>query len=329
MKKPTKKRGTPRRAPKKARARTASTALARRPATVEVLPPAPPAPLEARTITEGMVLGELGLAEIKFTPEEEQVLGRPVDPAKCLVKPDGAVYYSHTEYTRWLNEALGRGAWMLVPVGLPALQNKSVVCPYVLFIHGKPAALAQGEQDFFESNRNQSYGDALESTVASALRRCCKRLGIGLELWDRAWTRAWLEEHALEVYVTEKDGKQVRRWRRRIDPPLPFEVGARGGRRQSAPEPPPEDYAPRGERQAAPPAEEPRRPATHTDARGDELITQKQRQRLFVIGTNAGRSEEEVAAFLKRKYRVASSKEIRRRDYERICELLEAPGDLP
>ena len=55
----------------------------------------------------------------------------------------------------------------------------------MLFVHGKPVAFATGEQDYFETNERQTYGDALEATMSSALRRFCKHLGMGLELLDK------------------------------------------------------------------------------------------------------------------------------------------------
>src|SRR3990167_5946168 len=68
--------------------------------------------------------------------------------------------------------------------------QQTITCPYVLHIHGKPVAFAMGEQEYYDSNEQQTYGDALESTVASALRRCAKRLGVGLELWGQDFLRA-------------------------------------------------------------------------------------------------------------------------------------------
>jgi hypothetical protein len=199
----TKVKARARSAPAKAKASTAlvrrkTTAIAR-PAKVEVLPALGPGSYTVAA-DGSLQLGALGLVELKFTAEEERVLARPVEPSMVswrAAKKDGPAiipYLSHPVYTRWFNEAFGRAGWTLVPIGKPVKTEQNVVLiPYVLHIHGKPVAFAYGEQEYFdrkasgEDNRSQSYGDVIESTVASALRRCAKHLGVGLELWDKAW----------------------------------------------------------------------------------------------------------------------------------------------
>lgn len=180
-------------------ARRQTTAIARRPK-VEVLP-ADVGPGSYTVAADGsMQLGALGLVELKLTPHEESVLARAVDPTLVSWRaskkngPEDIPYLSHPVYTRWFNEAFGRTGWTLVPIGKPVKTEQNVVLiPYVLHVHGKPVAFAWGEQEYFDrkadgsESRAQSYGDVIESTVASALRRCAKHLGVGLELWDKAW----------------------------------------------------------------------------------------------------------------------------------------------
>lgn len=145
-------------------------------------------------------LGSLGLVELKLTKAEEAALSAPVNPAEILWRPskrDGPPdipYLPHITYTRWFNRAFGRTGWNLVPIGKPTKSDTNVVLlPYVLHVHGTPIAFAWGEQEYFPSkadgasNRAQTYGDVIESTVGSALRRCAKHLGVGLELWDKTY----------------------------------------------------------------------------------------------------------------------------------------------
>lgn len=69
---------------------------------------------------------------------------------------------------------------------------------------------------------------------------------------------------------------------------------------------------------------------SHYDAKGDtRFITQPQRQRLYTIATRAGRSKDEIKAFLKHKLDIDSSKNIRRQDYDAVCVAVEASGPLP
>lgn len=162
--------------------------------------PAPMPSPDERTVNEGIAVGALGLVELKLTPAEERILDEPVPVDRIQWRPrlvDGPPeipYLPHPEYTKWFNRAFGRTGWALVPVGKPGMtanstnpERQTITCPYVLHVHGKPVAFAMGEQEYYEKNKQQTYGDALESTVASALRRCAKRLGVGLEMWDRTF----------------------------------------------------------------------------------------------------------------------------------------------
>lgn len=281
---------------------------------IEVLPPE----VEMRRISDDVVLGELGLVELKLTPEEEKVLAEPVNVIDVRIKPTGAVYLPHIQYTRWFNRAFGRLGWALVPVGMPKKAGTSVTIPYVLHVHQKPVAFAWGEQEFFESNRDQTYGDAIESTVANAMRRLAKRMGVSLELWDRDFGERFKAEHCVRVSIRPKsDGDKPRsQWRRKLDPSLPYEMGAARDE---------DDY-----REPAPqraPAKRESPPSQHANA--EDLITQAQRQRLVLIIRNSGRGEEQVTAWLKKRFKLDSLKGITRRNYDFICSAIESPKDLP
>mgnify|MGYP001562050934 CR=1 FL=1 len=65
------------------------------------------------------------------------------------------------------------------------------------------------------------------------------------------------------------------------------------------------------------------------DPKAGEPITQPQRQRLWVIAKHAGRTQEELKAWLAVAYGIETSKAILRRDYEAICTAVEHPGPLP
>lgn len=191
----------PRRKPAQRR-RVKTTALAVRPK-VGIAKVLPAQEVERYVTEDRMDLGALGLVELKLSKHEEEVLSEPIDPRRIQWRPrekDGPAiipYYPHQEYTRWFNRAFGRTGWNLVPIAKPSItrndknpDQQTITCPYILHIHGKPVAYAMGEQEYFAGNKQQTYGDALESTNASALRRCAKRLGVGLELWDKGFISA-------------------------------------------------------------------------------------------------------------------------------------------
>jgi|SRR6187402_451526 len=254
-------------------------------------------------LSDEAAVGNLGMVEVRLTDAEESILSEAVNPDDVLVKPNGIAYLSHPVYTKWFNRAFGRLGWALVPKAKAIKAGNLVVVPYVLYIHGQPAAFAQGEQDYFDSNKTQTFGDAIEATVASGLRRCAKRLGVGLELWDKRWLQQFMDTHAEQV------GGEWRLIRDRR--PATFRGGNAGGGKTVAQE----------QRQTPPKA------GTH--AAEGEKITDVQRARLVNIAQRAGRIDADVALWLKARYKVANSRDILRRDYDAICDQLAVRGALP
>jgi hypothetical protein len=270
----------------------------------------------ARTLSDDTQLGQLGLVEIHLTPEEERVLARPVSISEVRMKPTGQPYLSHPSYTRWFNEAFGRLGWSIVPVSKPFRTDKGVARDFILFVHGKPAVFATGEQDYHEANREQTYGDALEACVASALRRGAKRMGVGLELWDKEWIDAYVREHCVQVWTKFGRDEPKKRWRRVVDPKLPGE------------------FTPTSPRDAEDEAPAQRRSAAHYDtpaqaARASQPISKPQVARLHTIILNSGRTPDVVRAWIHARFGAATLDEIRQREYDLICRTIEQPGSLP
>jgi hypothetical protein len=278
------------------------TLPARRPRTTLVTTEKIP-PTDLNVLGEDAALGALGLVEVKLTPAEEAVLARPAPIDSVQMKPTGQPYLSHPFYTRWLNDAFGRLGWAIVPRSKPMRSGNSVVCPYVLYIHGQPAAFAMGEQEYHESNREQTYGDALEATVASALRRCCKRLGVGLELWDREWLDKFIDDRCVRVECDVR-GERKQLWRRTTDRPL------------------------RGEIQPRPRLVD-TKPASQAPTSSGPEISEAQLRRLWVLIHNARRDEGAVKAWLKHVHGIESTKAIPKTMYDAVCKAIESPAQLP
>lgn len=322
------------------RAAKKSTALARRrenppkQALMRVHDPKGMLPAEP-ALSDDPVLGALGLAEVKLTAKEEAALSAAVNVRDILIKPTGQPYLSHPAYTQLFNRAFGRLGWSLRPASnpkkaqSPGKKSVQIVRAYILYIHGKPVAFAEGEHEYWESNAEQSYGDALEATFASALRRCAKRIGVGLELWDRNFLDKFKREHCLSERVRYKDryGNQQTKivWRRRDqDPPANVE-------REPDDEPP----ADHGD------VEPPRRQAPRSagsDGNGALHISPAQSRRLFSMATKeAGRDwKNEVLPWLKSAYNAVETGTkpdryltLARTEYTAVCETVIAPGPLP
>lgn len=276
---------------------------------ITVLPPAGLESTPARALSAEPVIGNLGIDPVAFTAAENAVLNRPVSPADIRMKPSGQPYLSHPTYTRWLNDAFGRGSWALVPVANPMKTDRGVARDFVLYVHGKPVAHATGEQDYSETNRDQTWGDALEACYANGLRRVCKRLGIGLELWDKDFLDAYVAEHCVMVLVKVR-GEFKRRWRRKVDARLAGEV------RVVQPDDP-EDGDDRPQRGQAPSfdrAPAPRRPG--------EPITEPQARRLKNIIVNAGHMEDTVRSWLKARYGT-TLEALPKASYDEVCRIVE------
>lgn len=309
---------------------------------LEVTTPAQPKPellpaeIDHNVLGELASVGQLGLVAPTLTAEEEAVLAEDVNAADVLVKPTGQPYLPHAKYRKWFDRALGRFGWSIVPkakpikVPLPSKKEDEVstrhvvLVPYILLVKGLPVAFAYGEQEFNETNAEQTYGDAVEGTNSSAIRRLAKQIGVGLELWDKDWLQNWLDTYAVAVRVKYKSGYITTQWRRKVDKPLPGELAPSAGntkrdRDQESPDPGYVDAEPVQQRQ---------RPAAGSDNREGEKITQPQRQRLQVIARKAGRNDAEVRLWLKKKWKVDNSKDLTRGVYDQVCRELESKGDL-
>lgn len=335
---------------------TKTTALARRPdyqasldklarkvarlasarGTVEVLPPVGLATVAPSTeLSENPILGQLGFQPLTLSPEAEAILAEPVDAGRVLIKPTGAVYYPHIEYTRWFNRAFGRGQWTLLPAARPKMievpqpggEVKHLATQtFVLCVHGKPIAQATGEQEYHPDNAEQTYGDVIESLNANALRRIAKRLGVGLELWDRAWGDAWQAAHAVKVWV---NGKNKPQWRRKIDgqfygetgPAVDKPAGSGGGGSSRA-------QAQRSEGRTAQETGDRRTAQERRDATDTRKISQAQAKRYWVIARKAKRTDDEVRGYLRIVCGVEHTADMERRFYEAACAQLTKEGPL-
>jgi hypothetical protein len=297
---------------------------------IQVLPPLPalaPVATTQPTLTDVLQLGQLGLQPLVLDEKAEAVLSERVDEARILIKPTGAVYLPHIEYTRWFNRGFGRAQWALVPASLPrqSISPGQVNAPegerrylitqdFVLFVHGKPVAQAKGEQEYHESNADQSHGDVVEGLNASALRRVAKRLGVGDELWDRRWTTEWRSRNCCRVWV---QGKNKPQWRRN-DEKLEQETGVATDREATK-------HAPRGDQRPAQPVDGPWKSGPHAN----EKITEGQVKRLWAILRKSGRTKEELKTWLEKRYAISSMSDIKRGDYDFIVRCVEGHGPLP
>lgn len=135
--------------------------------------------------------------ELNLTEKQKKALYAPVDEKYVEIREDGLIYLPWIFYHKRLTEAFGLN-WALIPLSPPLIKNNFVYREYALKVQGSIMAVSVGEQEYFEDNRRMSYGDALEGAKSNALMRCCKELGISLELWDKNFINSWLKKYAYQ-----------------------------------------------------------------------------------------------------------------------------------
>lgn len=176
-----------------------------------------------------------GISTLDISKEISDELTRPVPLEGIEIKPTGQIYLCHIQYRRMLNDAFGMGNWALRPLGgfqktvktkRRGEQNEEdtiIVCrEYALYIRGKYASSAIGEQEYIESNDMMSASDACEGTESNAIMRCCKKLGIGLEMWDKKFVSKFIKDYCVQVW---RKGKSKPQWRLKESEPYFDETG--------------------------------------------------------------------------------------------------------
>lgn len=125
---------------------------------------------------------------------------------------ENLIYIEHAALRERLDQVIGMGQWCVVPVRrweekfvyqkeiwknnqrtgqMQDVTGSHVYVDGIMLIRGAFVASAIGEMTYYPDNHVQNYGDAVEGAETAALRRCCKRLGIGLQAWRKDWCADW------------------------------------------------------------------------------------------------------------------------------------------
>ncbi len=298
------------------------------------------------------------LSDAPFPEQVTSILHAPVNPDDVLIRPDGPVYLSGGFYHNILTRAFGAGAAVLVPVepnGIRVDDAEHVLYYHArLYVYGRFVTEAIGEQKYHPDSGRMSWGDTVESARTNCIMRCCKHMGVTMELWDRTWTEQWKAEHAIEVWCAnrERDGnpRKKKMWRKKSDPPIdiwPWKEDdsqaprAQGARREPVARQRPVAAVHRpadaedaewefpSEPQAGtvtktPPAKTaPAKAAPAKAAAGNEaLISFPQGRRFRDIAKAAGWTPDEIRLMIS-KFGYENVEEIRRTDYKRMCDALD------
>lgn len=164
------------------------------------------------------------VTKLKLKTEESEALTAPFPDEVMEVHPAGHVYLPGAYYRERLNKVLGIGQWGLVLKSVfsedkNTTEGKTVrkfFQPGILVIRGCMVAEAVGEADLYDDNDQTSAASAWESAKTDLLTRCCKDLSIGVQTKQPTYTRKWLQEWAVQVWLK---GKTKPVWRRKDAPP--------------------------------------------------------------------------------------------------------------
>jgi len=179
-----------------------------------------------------------GIAQQPFDKKTAQTLEAKIPDDVIEIRPDGMIYLPQIEYRRILNKAFGVGAWALRRLAVQ-VKDQTVIFDGELWANGRYISGAMGEQDYIESNKNMSWATAVESAKSDCLTRCCKDIGIAIDLWNPRYVKKWKEEFALQVWCeSQKGGQKKPLWRRKDDPPIDsWPWKEQSGNKQPEPQP--------------------------------------------------------------------------------------------
>jgi hypothetical protein len=146
-------------------------------------------------------------ATLTITPEESAKLMAdfPDDAFKSgAAGKENLIYIEHAYLRGRMNEVFGLGQWALIPrnrwaepfiiparTGKAAVEGQRVYVEAMLVVRGCFVGEAVGSMDYYPSNGQQDYSDAVEGAKTAAFRRCAKEFGIGLQAWRKDWCEGW------------------------------------------------------------------------------------------------------------------------------------------
>jgi hypothetical protein len=170
----------------------------------------PPDAKELRTGHIGKLLGLAyeGASTLKLNKQEQKELRADFPDESVEIRPhDGIIYISHMALRERLWDVFG-------PTNVAEIcrerfirsDTNEVAVDLVLMIRGVFIAEGVGTAKYYPNNPKASFGDTIEAAWSDAVRRCCKKFGVGTQVWRPQYVRDWLTN-----YAGQRDGKWFRR----------------------------------------------------------------------------------------------------------------------
>ena len=195
-------------------------------------PAAPADAKQLRTEHVGALLGEAykGASQLKLNAQESKKLREDFADDQIEIRPhDGIIYISHMALRERLWEVFGPGHVAEICRERFMRQDANeIAVDLVLMVRGCFVGEAVGTAKYYPNNPKMTFGDVVESAWSEALRRCCKKFGVGTQVWRPAFVRDWTAANAVQF-----QGK----WMRKGDPKstLPKPKGKEYQLKESAP----------------------------------------------------------------------------------------------
>lgn len=177
----------------------------------EITPPSTPdvgAPKpDAKTLRVEQVGRLLGAAyekasQLKLKDGESRKLREDFADLSVEIRShDGIIYISHMALRERLWDVFGPGAVAeICRDRFMRTDSNEIAVDLVLLIRGVFVAEAIGTAKYHPNNPNMGYGDCVEAAWSDALRRCCKKFGVGTQVWRPGYIRDWKTRNATEFH---------------------------------------------------------------------------------------------------------------------------------
>jgi hypothetical protein len=135
---------------------------------------------------------------LKLSKEEQKQLRADFPDDAVQTRPhDGIIYISHMALRERLWDVFGPGhVSEICRERMVRTDSNEIAVDLVLLIRGSFVAEGIGTAKYYPNNPKGSFGDTVESAWSDALRRCCKKFGVGVQVWRPEYIKRITDERA-------------------------------------------------------------------------------------------------------------------------------------
>lgn len=162
---------------------------------------APPSPVPIRPVDALSFVDDAP----EFPPAVREALATPVDPELVEMRatekdgPEKLCYVPWVHYQAVLLKAFGPGGYRLVPRSVPRTEGNVITWVGALFVRvpgtTKFVFIKEAKGECATQGGKMTAGNGAEGAQSDCLVKCCKALGIFMELFDPRWRRAWEDKY--------------------------------------------------------------------------------------------------------------------------------------